>query len=203
MKAKGFGRRITRKAKWGMKELLCLVRLSEQGKVDLTRLKGSWAGAFGMPQFIPTSFEAYGVDWDRDGRVDLDTLSDAAASAANYLHSHGWKKTLTRKKALRIIKFYNLSHPIELNRMLSAVVSGIVESSNDAQTEARVVESWLSKYLIGEWGVYGRQNTPPGFPTNRNPWNVGIKRGEGYMKYSKVIPPAGDPPPIYIRGYPR
>ena len=111
VKAKGFGRRITRKAKWGMKELLCLVRLSEQGKVDLTRLKGSWAGAFGMPQFIPTSFEAYGVDWDRDGRVDLDTLSDAAASAANYLHSHGWKKTLTRKKALRIIKFYNLSHP--------------------------------------------------------------------------------------------
>jgi membrane-bound lytic murein transglycosylase B len=111
VKAKRFGRRIARKAKWGMKELLCLIRLSEQGKVDLARLKGSWAGAFGMPQFVPTSFEAYGVDWDGDGRVDLDTLSDAAASVSNYLKKHGWKKSLAHKKALRVIKYYNLSQP--------------------------------------------------------------------------------------------
>jgi len=111
VQARRFRKRIDRKRKWGLKELLCLIRLSEQKKVDLLQLKGSWAGAFGMPQFIPSSFEAYGVDWDGDGRVDLDTLSDAAASVSNYLKKHGWKKSLAHKKALRVIKYYNLSQP--------------------------------------------------------------------------------------------
>ena len=106
-----FRKRIARKAKWGMKELICLIRLSEAGKIDPFHLKGSWAGAFGIPQFVPTSFEAYAVDWDGDGKVNLDELPDAAASAANYLHKHGWKGKIMRKKALRVIKTYNLSTP--------------------------------------------------------------------------------------------
>lgn len=111
VRAKRFRRRLDRKAKWGFKELRCLIRLKEERKIDLSALRGSWAGAFGMPQFIPTSFDAYGVDWDGDGRVNLDSLQDAAASAANYLYRNGWKKFLAHKEALRIIKFYNLSHP--------------------------------------------------------------------------------------------
>jgi len=92
-------------------ELLCLIRLSEQKKIDFTQLKGSWAGAFGMPQFIPSSFEAYGIDWDGDGRVDLDMLPDAVASVSNYLKKHGWKNSLAHKKAIRVIKYYNISQP--------------------------------------------------------------------------------------------
>ena len=112
IQAPRFKKRMQRKAKWGLKELLCLIRLGERGKIDPFELKGSWAGAFGMPQFIPTSFEAYGVDWDKDGKVNLDSLVDAAASAANYLHQHGWTQNpMKRKRALRVIKFYNLSHP--------------------------------------------------------------------------------------------
>lgn len=106
-----FRKRIARKAKWGMKELTCLIRLSEDKKINPFHLKGSWAGAFGMPQFIPTSFEAYGVDWNGDGKVNLSDLPDASASAANYLRKHGWKGKMTQKKALRVIKTYNLSQP--------------------------------------------------------------------------------------------
>lgn len=111
VQARRFRKRVDRKGKWGMKELLCLIRLSEQKKIDFTQLKGSWAGAFGMPQFIPSSFEAYGIDWDGDGRVDLDMLPDAVASVSNYLKKHGWKNSLAHKKAIRVIKYYNISQP--------------------------------------------------------------------------------------------
>jgi len=106
-----FKKRITSKATWGLQELACLLRLSEKGKVNPFRLKGSWAGAFGMPQFIPSSFEKYGIDWDGDGKVKLDRLPDAAASAANYLRAHGWKKAMDPTKALGVIKRYNHSQP--------------------------------------------------------------------------------------------
>ncbi len=106
-----FRHRINRKAAWGLRELACLLRMGQQGYVDITKLKGSWAGAFGMPQFIPTSFESYGVDWDKDGKICLDLLPDAAASAANYLRSQGWRGKMNRQKALTVIKRYNHSQP--------------------------------------------------------------------------------------------
>jgi len=106
-----FKRRVWRKAKWGWKELICLLKLGAQKRLDLLRLKGSWAGAFGMPQFVPTSYELYGVDWDVDGKVCLDEIPDAVASVAYYLQSHGWKKKMSYASALRIIKRYNHSHP--------------------------------------------------------------------------------------------
>ncbi len=106
-----FKRQIRKKAAWGLRELTCLLRLSGQGKVDTIDLRGSWAGAFGMPQFIPTSFERYGVDWDKDGKTRLDRLPDAAASAANYLKAHGWKGRMSRKEALTVIRKYNHSQP--------------------------------------------------------------------------------------------
>ena len=111
VKAGRFKKRLSRKSKWGLKELKVLVRLGQQGKVDFLHLKGSWAGAFGMPQFIPSSFDAYGVDWNKDGKINLDDLPDAAASVANYLRKNGWKGSMTEKKAIRVIKFYNMSHP--------------------------------------------------------------------------------------------
>lgn len=62
------------------------LRLLRDGRVDPTHFKGSWSGAFGMTQFIPTSFEALAVDGDDDGRIDLyGSLPDALASTAHHL----------------------------------------------------------------------------------------------------------------------
>jgi membrane-bound lytic murein transglycosylase B len=106
-----FKKRIKRKAVWGLEQLVCLLRLGREKKIDPANLKGSWAGAFGMPQFIPTSFEKYGIDWEKDGIVNLDRLPDSAASVAHYLRAHGWKKSINHANALRVIKHYNHSQP--------------------------------------------------------------------------------------------
>lgn len=72
-----------------LKEYLLLAR--EEG-VDPFSLKGSYAGAMGLPQFIPSSFRAYAVDFDGDGRKDIWTNpADAIGSVANYFKVHGWK----------------------------------------------------------------------------------------------------------------
>ncbi len=102
---------IRRKTAWGLRQLICLLRLDEERKIDAIHLKGSWAGAFGIPQFIPTSFERYGVDWDRDGQVKLNHLPDAVASVAYYLKVNGWKDKLGIKGARSVIRRYNHSTP--------------------------------------------------------------------------------------------
>ncbi len=78
-----------RRRRWGQKELLALLRVFPD---DPLAVKGSYAGAIGLVQFMPSSIQAYGVDFDKDGKIDLDNWEDALASAANYLHRHGWKQ---------------------------------------------------------------------------------------------------------------
>ena len=59
-------------------------------------MKSSWAGALGLGQFIPSSYLAYGVDYDMDGKVDMtNSINDGIASVANYLKVHGWQKDKT------------------------------------------------------------------------------------------------------------
>jgi len=72
-----------------LKEYLLLAR--EEGLTDLTRLKGSYAGAMGFGQFIPSSFRNFAVDFDNDGKRDIWTNRvDAIGSVANYFNKHGW-----------------------------------------------------------------------------------------------------------------
>ncbi len=72
-----------------LKEFLLLVR---EEQVDPLALKGSYAGAMGLPQFMPSSFRAYAVDFDGDGRIDIwNNPVDAIGSVASYFKQHGWK----------------------------------------------------------------------------------------------------------------
>lgn len=76
------------------KELIAFLKIMEKEKWD--KVKGSWAGAFGHFQFMPTTFEAYAVDADNNGtRNVVASMPDTFASAANYLHQMGWNPNET------------------------------------------------------------------------------------------------------------
>lgn len=74
------------------RELLVLLRLVQDGRVPRTGLRGSWAGAMGQTQFMPSSYRDFAVDANGDGRPDLwDSVPDALASTALYLRRRGWR----------------------------------------------------------------------------------------------------------------
>jgi len=80
-----------RRAAWAKEQLIAALRILDQGNMAPHAMLGSWAGAMGHTQFIPTSYLQYAVDFDGDGRRDLiGTYQDALASTASYLSSHGW-----------------------------------------------------------------------------------------------------------------
>ncbi|QPM90271.1 lytic murein transglycosylase [Pseudooceanicola algae] len=78
------------------KQLMASLRILQNGDIDADRMTGSWAGAMGHTQFIPTSYLAYAVDFTGDGRRDIwsDDPTDALASTAAYLSRSGWKHGL-------------------------------------------------------------------------------------------------------------
>ena len=72
-------------------ELIAALQILEEGDITAPRMKGSWAGAMGQTQFMPSSFREYAVDFDDDGKRDIWTSApDAIGSTANYLAKHGW-----------------------------------------------------------------------------------------------------------------
>lgn len=76
-------------------QLLAALGILDQGRAEPSALVGSWAGAMGQMQFMPTTFLDYGVDADGDGRIDIwDSVADALASAGHYLASVGWRRDL-------------------------------------------------------------------------------------------------------------
>jgi membrane-bound lytic murein transglycosylase B len=91
-------------------ELFHALRIIDQGHISRVKMTGSWAGAMGQVQFMPSSFQAFGVDYDGDGRVDLwNSLSDVFASAANYLSKSGWVKDQTWGSQVKLPDGFNSS----------------------------------------------------------------------------------------------
>ena len=82
---------IGRRQRYFRDEFLSALEILQHGDVRPDRLVGSWAGAFGPTQFMPTAFKRYAVDFDRDGRRDVvDSIPDIIASTANNLKKDGW-----------------------------------------------------------------------------------------------------------------
>lgn len=74
-------------------ELMSALEILNRGDIDLARLKGSWAGALGQPQFMPSSYLEYAQDFDEDGRRDIwSSDADVFASIAFFLERHGWTR---------------------------------------------------------------------------------------------------------------
>lgn len=95
-----------RRSSWAEKEFINLLVYCKNNQKDPLSIMGSWAGAFGLFQFIPSSVIQYAVDGDGDGEIDPDNFSDAMASIANYLKSNGWEKNNLQKEK-RAIWAYN------------------------------------------------------------------------------------------------
>jgi len=81
-----------RRSEFFTNELLILLKLIDTKKIDYKTLHGSWAGAFGFFQFMPSTIKNHAIDYNVDNYIDLKNPEDAYASAANYLSKIGWKK---------------------------------------------------------------------------------------------------------------
>ncbi len=85
-----------RRAKFARQQLIAALKILQSGNITTNQLTGSWAGAMGHTQFIPTSYLAYAVDHDGDGRKDIwNSVPDALATAANLLRKNGWRQGKT------------------------------------------------------------------------------------------------------------
>jgi len=81
-----------KRAKFARTQLIAALKILQTGDIDESHLTGSWAGAMGHTQFIPTSYQAYAVDFDGNGRRDIwGSVPDALATAANLLRKNGWQ----------------------------------------------------------------------------------------------------------------
>ena len=105
---RGLMPRLKKKAAWGKSELCAFLSYCRQNRVDPFSIQGSWAGAFGFAQFLPSSLLRCGADGNRDGCVDLFCYDDAVFSIANYLHRSGFKMS-SRSTWSKAVHAYNHS----------------------------------------------------------------------------------------------
>jgi membrane-bound lytic murein transglycosylase B len=92
-----------RRSSFFREQVFAALEMADKGYIELARMKGSWAGAMGQPQFMPSSYLAYAQDFDGDGHPDIwDSEADVFASIANYLARHGWNDSLTWGREVRL-----------------------------------------------------------------------------------------------------
>lgn len=139
------------------KELMKFMHLSKTEKFNPKNVYGSYAGAIGLGQFMPSNYEAYGVDFNGDGRITLQKPEDAIASIANYLKKNGWRKdepvaTRVRYEGMRF-KAYETGYRKTYNR---SQLKGIRPKEKwDYTDKVRLIK--LNKKMYDElW--YGTKN---------------------------------------------
>ena len=92
-----------RREEFFRKEAMAALQILEQGHISADKMKGSWAGAMGQCQFMPSSFLSFAADGDGDGKKDIwGTKADVFASTANYLSSSGWDENFTWGRQVKI-----------------------------------------------------------------------------------------------------
>lgn len=100
-----------RRAEFFRNQLFDSMRMLDSGHTKLGELRGSWAGAFGNMQFMPTTFMMYAVDGDGDNQIDIvNSSADAFASAANYLSQVGWRKDEPAMIEVQLPPNFNWQH---------------------------------------------------------------------------------------------
>ena len=155
-----FTRAFDPKSTYWQKQLIELFILSKKYNLDPKSIKSSWSGALGLGQFIPSSYNAYGVDYDDDGIVDMyNSRNDGIASVANYLRENGWQKSSTAVLEVKVSQKYQdlededisaLELPFNLNNFRTKI------SANDLidqgfEIDKNIAET-ISPLLVYEQG---------------------------------------------------
>ncbi|MBN1841658.1 MAG: lytic murein transglycosylase [Deltaproteobacteria bacterium] len=104
-----FDKWARRKSAWAYRELKAYLKYVKAQNLDPLSLRGSYAGALGFAQFVPSSVLKFGIDGNKDGQINLSQHRDAIESVANYLKGHGWKPQQSRDEAFRVLLSYNHS----------------------------------------------------------------------------------------------
>ena len=141
-------------------ELINALKIIDQGHTSPESMDGSWAGAMGQCQFMPTSFVNYAVDFDNDGKKDIwDTIPDVLASAANYLSSTGWDNNQTWGREVTVINDIDESlitvsaRKVEVSKKLSYwSKSGVRNLDGTALPDVNI-----NSYLVYPEGKDGRK----------------------------------------------
>jgi len=122
-------------------QLWAALDILKEGHITLDKFKGSWAGAMGQTQFMPTSFNAYAVDYNGDGRKDIwTTEEDAFASIANYLKQAGWNDDLTWGRQVKLPEGFDNSNILK----------------RDTKTRSQWLEYWKdSERSLADWQALG------------------------------------------------
>jgi len=157
-----------RRSEFFTNELLILLRLIENNQIDYKTLYGSWAGAFGYFQFMPSTMKNYAIDFDKNNYIDLKNNKDAYASAANYLNKIGWNddqpcfykidlsttvpkkylnvsaKKLHNKKKLKYFRKYIVNNDV-LDKKFDNLAASIITPDKDIIPDA---ENLSPAYLV-------------------------------------------------------
>lgn len=123
--------RSIKKSNWALEQLLALEKIDKLPYLSSNEIRGSWAGAFGISQFIPTSYVTWAVDGNGDGKIDLFNVTDAVFSVANYLKSNGWDLNDESRRAA--VFHYNNSNAYVDAVLKLAEFSQITNDSLDNQ----------------------------------------------------------------------
>ena len=153
------------------RELTAALTIIDKGLADPAKLRGSWAGAMGQPQFLPSSYVAYAADGDGDGRADIwDSGEDVAASISRYLIAKGWRRGQGWGVAVQVPTGFdrervrNLVQPVDCVRVLTKH------------------SRWIS---LGEWRALGM------IRADGNPW-------PGDDTLATLVEPDGPGGPAYL-----
>jgi membrane-bound lytic murein transglycosylase B len=104
-----YDQKADRKSDWAYRELKAYLTYTQRHGIDPAQIKGSYAGALGLAQFMPSNILAYGKDGNGDGKINLFEDADAIFSIASYLRHYGWKPGIDDKKAYKVVYHYNHS----------------------------------------------------------------------------------------------
>jgi len=130
-----------RRAPYFREELFQALSIGQQEDIAIESMTGSWAGAMGQPQFMPSSYAKYAVDFDGDGRRDIwRSIPDTLASIANYLRTFGWHNTETWGREVRVTIAAR-------NRILRSVMA--------RETGCGAIRRLTTRRQLGEWGADG------------------------------------------------
>lgn len=161
-----------RRSSFFRNELFAALQMLDRGYIDLATLKGSWAGAMGQPQFMPSSYLAYAEDFDGDGRRDIwGNNGDVFASIANYLAKHGWNSAQTWGREVKLP---------------SGIQGRLGEFARQGRSGCRAIDQMTVDRPLAEWARLGLRRVDGG-ELPRQPISAALVQPDGAQGPSFLV----------------